>query len=79
MYVQLYCKISNSFFLRTTLKEVAKTMIEGHDWHEARTYDYIREAGWYFKTLAAQVYIHNVLLHRDSVQRWILGRQLFKG
>lgn len=42
------------FFLQTTSKELARRMPELESWADQQNESFVSEAGWYFKTLAAQ-------------------------
>ena len=40
--------------MSTANKEEAKSLLDPDDWKSSKDYDFVAEAGWYFKTLAAQ-------------------------
>lgn len=49
------------FSIRILFPQVeAKARPEMESWRESRNEDYIKLAGWYFKTLAAQVLLHTL-------------------
>ncbi|TRY76324.1 hypothetical protein TCAL_15908 [Tigriopus californicus] len=45
---------TDMMYMKTTSKEEAQTMPDIDQWQESQSFDFITDAGWYFKTLAAQ-------------------------
>lgn len=45
---------TDMMYMKTISKEEAKKMPDIDLWEDSKDFDFINEAGWYFKTLAAQ-------------------------
>lgn len=46
--------LADIMYMSTANKEEAKSLLDPDDWKSSKDYDFVAEAGWYFKTLAAQ-------------------------
>ena len=58
---------TDMMYMRTTSKEEARNMPDIDNWRDTKDFDFINEAGWYFKTLAAQEPgENNVLLGKEE-------------
>lgn len=46
--------LADLMYMQTNSKDIAKQMSNPDDWEANKDFDFVAEAGWYFKTLAAQ-------------------------
>lgn len=46
--------LADVMYMSTARKSDAASMMNPDDWMASRDYDFVSQAGWYFKTLAAQ-------------------------
>ena len=61
---------TDMMYMKTTSREEAMEQPDIEAWRESKDFDFINEAGWYFKTLASQEPgENNILLVRSNVSR----------
>lgn len=46
--------LADLMYMTSASKDDSKSMLNPDDWVASKDYDFVSEAGWYFKTLAAQ-------------------------
>ncbi len=46
--------LADIMYMTTASKSEAETLMNPEEWLASKDYDFVAEAGWYFKTLAAQ-------------------------